>query len=125
MVPRSIYNREGTGVLIDIDVLGHEEAFARSAAFLRSGEVPLFEAGMKAGGAHAYADVMLPDHRDGALAWKMIEVKSSGNVKDYQHDDIAMHELVPKVRPLTGWEVTWRLQGRRCQMIGKYLVWIG
>ena len=57
---------------------------------LRSGGCPVFEAGMKAGGALAYADVMLPDSLNGALAWKMIEVKSSTKVKDYHHDDIAV-----------------------------------
>jgi len=93
-VARGIYDRDGTGVLIDIDELGHEAALARSAVLLEAGEFPVFEAGMKAGGAHAYADVMLPDRRDGELAWKMIEVKSSASVKDYQRDDIAVQAHV-------------------------------
>ena len=89
-VARSIYDPEGRGVLIDIQELGHEQAFARSAVLLESGEVPVFEAGMVAGGALAYADVMLPDTQDGAVAWKMIEVKSSTGIKDHHRDDIAV-----------------------------------
>lgn len=89
-VARSLYDRDGTGVLIDIEMLGHEEALTRSAVLLEAGQAPVFEAGMKAGGALAYADVMLPDRRDGELTWKMIEVKSSASVKDYQRDDIAV-----------------------------------
>lgn len=93
-VARSIYDPEGRGVFLDIQVIGHEQAFARSAVLLESGEVPVFEAGMVAGGALAYADVMLPDPLDGAVAWKMIEVKSSTGVKDYHRDDIAVQAHV-------------------------------
>ena len=87
---RSIYDLDGNGEFIDINGLGHEQALARSAVLLESGEAPVFEAGMAAGGALAYADVMLPDPQDGAVTWKMIEVKSSTSVKDYQRDDIAV-----------------------------------
>ncbi len=87
---RSIYDLDGNGEFIDINGLGHEEALARSAVLLKTGEVPVFEAGMAAGGALAYADVMLPDPQDDAVAWKMIEVKSSTRVKAYQRDDIAV-----------------------------------
>lgn len=55
-VARSIYDPEGRGVFLDIQEIGHEKAFARSAVLLQSGEVPVFEAGMVAGGALAYAD---------------------------------------------------------------------
>jgi hypothetical protein len=89
-VARSIYDLEGNGEFIDINGLGHEQALARSSVLLESGEVPVFEAGMAAGGALAYADVMLPDPQEGELAWKMIEVKSSTSVKDYHRDDIAV-----------------------------------
>ena len=87
---RSIYDLDGNGEFIDVSGLGHEQALARSAVLLESGAVPVFEAGMAAGGALAYADVMLPDLLDGAVAWKMIEVKSSTSVKNYQRDDIAV-----------------------------------
>jgi hypothetical protein len=55
---------------------------------------PLFEAGLTASGALAYADVMLPDRSDGTLRWRMIEVKSSTSVKDYQRDDIAVQSFI-------------------------------
>ncbi len=93
-VARKIYDPENRGVLIDIGGLGHGEALAQSAVLLRDGKVPVFEAGMAAGGALAYADVMLPDISDGSLRWKMIEVKSSTGVKDYHRDDIAVQSFI-------------------------------
>jgi hypothetical protein len=93
-VARSIYDPEGRGVLIDIEALGHGEALARSAVLLRDSQTPVFEAGMVAGGALAYADVMLPNISDGTLRWKMIEVKSSTGVKDYHRDDIAVQTFI-------------------------------
>ena len=93
-VARKIYDPDGRGVLIDIEELGHGEALARSAVLLRDGQIPVFEAGMAAGGALAYADVMLPDLSDGRVAWKMIEVKSSTGVKDYHRDDIAVQTFI-------------------------------
>ncbi len=95
-VARRIYDTEGRGIFLDINEIGHEMAFARSAELLASGVVPIFEAGMVAGGALAYADVMLPDPQDGAVSWKMIEVKSSTGVKDYHHDDIAVQAHIAK-----------------------------
>ncbi len=89
-IARTIYDVDGNGEFIDIHDLGHEQALARSAVLLADGRVRVFEAGMAAGGALAYADVMLPDPQDGTIAWKMIEVKSSTSVKDYHHDDIAV-----------------------------------
>jgi len=93
-VARKIYDPKHRGVLIDIGELGHGEALAQSAALLRDGKVAVFEGGMTAGGALAYADVMLPDISDGTLRWKMIEVKSSTSVKDYHRDDIAVQSYI-------------------------------
>jgi hypothetical protein len=89
-VARTIYDVDGNGEFIDISELGHSQALAHSAMLLAAGQAPVFEAGMSADGALAYADVMLPDPQDGSIAWKMIEVKSSTGVKDYHHDDIAV-----------------------------------
>jgi hypothetical protein len=89
-IARRLYDPEGTGVTIDIEELGHSEALSQSAVLLSQGLSPIFEAGVTIEGALAYADVMLPDPQDGELAWKMIEVKSSGSVKNYQRDDIAV-----------------------------------
>ena len=93
-VARSIYDTEHAGTLIDVDDLGYEEAYACSAIQLELGAAPIFEAGIKAGGAHAFADVMLPDLLDGSPAWRMIEVKSSASVKNYHRDDIAVQSHV-------------------------------
>ena len=89
-IARKLYDPEGTGFTIDIGELGHGEALARSKVLLAEGAAPIFEAGLTADGALAYADVMLPDRSDGTLQWHMIEVKSSASVKDYHRDDIAV-----------------------------------
>jgi hypothetical protein len=93
-IARSIYDSEKTGVTIDIGKLGHSEALARSAVLLAEGNGPIFEAGVTIKGALAYADVMLPELLDGALAWKMIEVKASTGIKDYYRDDIAVQTYI-------------------------------
>ncbi len=93
-VAREIYDPEHTGDLIDIAELGHGAALVRSAELLALGQTSIFEAGVTIEGALAYADVMLPDHSDGTLRWKMIEVKSSTGVKDYHHDDIAVQTYI-------------------------------
>lgn len=93
-IARQLFDPDRTGVTIDIGELGHPEALARSAILLAEGEGPVFEAGLTAAGALAYADVMLPDRSDGTLRWKMVEVKSSGSVKSYQRDDLAVQSYL-------------------------------
>ena len=93
-IARTIYDPDGTGVTIDIKALGHTQALARSAELLAQGLSPVFEAGISSEGALAYADVMLPDHSNGVLRWKMIEVKSSTGVKDYHQEDIAVQSHI-------------------------------
>ncbi len=91
-VAREIYDDNGT--LIEIETLGFEQAFAKSAALLQKGDAPIFEAGFKAAGALAFADVMLPRLSESGLSWDMIEVKASTGVKDYHRDDIAVQNYV-------------------------------
>lgn len=93
-VARLIYDESGNGVFLDLEELGYEEAFARSAALLHEGGGPVFEAGLKMPGALAFADVMLPDTSDGSLRWRLIEVKSAAGVKDYYREDIAVQAYV-------------------------------
>ena len=81
-VARQVFDPHGNGTFIDIDALGHAEAISQSATLLAEGAGPVFEAGLTASGALAYADVMLPDRSDGTLRWRMIEVKSSTSVKE-------------------------------------------
>ena len=93
-VARQVFDPHGNGAFIDINALGHAEAISQSAMLLAEGSGPLFEAGLTASGALAYADVMLPDRSDGTLRWRMIEVKSSTGVKDYHRDDIAVQSFI-------------------------------
>ena len=91
---RDIHDPHHTGTTISIEELGHSGALARSADLLAEGKAPIFEAGVASNGAIAYADVMLPDHTDGTLRWKMIEIKSSSSVKDYYREDIAIQSYI-------------------------------
>lgn len=93
-IAHRIYDPENSGIVIDIQALGHSKALAQSAVLLAEGKSKVFEAGLTVDGALAYADVMLPDHSDGTLRWKMIEVKSSTSVKDYHRDDIAVQAYI-------------------------------
>lgn len=93
-IARQIYDRDGNGALIDVASEGFDVAFARTAELLHH-KRPIFEAGFSAGGALAFADVMLPDSKDDR-AWRMIEVKSSTSVKDYHRDDVAVQYYVAK-----------------------------
>ena len=94
---QEVYNTDGSGVLIDINEIGWPEAFARSGKLLSEGKSIIFEAAMKANGALALADVMIPvqnDSADQGLSWEMIEVKSAASVKDYYRDDIAVQSYI-------------------------------
>jgi CRISPR/Cas system-associated exonuclease Cas4 (RecB family) len=94
-VAHRIYDEDGKGALIDVQSEGFSTAFARSADLLNTPQ-PIFEAGFSAGGALAFADVMLPVDCDGVLAWRMVEVKSSTSVKDYHRDDAAVQAFVAR-----------------------------
>lgn len=92
-IAQRIYDPEGRGTLIDVQNEGFDRAFARSAGLLDTTQ-PIFEAGFSAGGALAFADVMLPEQKDGKQVWRMVEVKSSTRVKDYHRDDVAVQAFV-------------------------------
>jgi hypothetical protein len=53
---------------------------------------PLFEAGFTAQGAIVFVDLLLPEEGagQGGTAWRLVEVKSSGSVKPYHWDDLAV-----------------------------------
>ena len=93
-VARRIYDSDGTGTVIDVKTEGYERAFVRSKQLLAESRQPIFEAGFKAGGALAFADVMLPETENGHRAWKMVEVKSSTSVKDYHREDVAVQTFI-------------------------------
>ena len=94
-IARRIYDPEGHGALIDVQNEGFARAFERSAELLNSTQ-PIFEAGFSAGGALAFADVMLPELLDGNQVWRMVEVKSSTSVKDYHRDDVAVQAFIAR-----------------------------
>jgi hypothetical protein len=94
-VARRLYDPTGRGELVDVSRLGNEAALRRSRQLLQSAQ-PIFEAGFAGGGAIAFADVMLPVEDGGELAWRMIEVKSSAEVKNYQRDDAAIQAFVAR-----------------------------
>ncbi|MFZ3028426.1 DUF2779 domain-containing protein [Rhodoferax sp.] len=92
-IARRIYDPDGLGALIDVATEGFDAAFKRSAELLNSTQ-PIFEAGFSAGGAMAFADVMLPVQTNGYTAWRMVEVKSATSVKDYHRDDLAVQAFI-------------------------------
>jgi CRISPR/Cas system-associated exonuclease Cas4 (RecB family) len=92
---RRLYDPKGKGILINLKHGDLASAFLQTAEAIRTA-TPIFEAGLSAGGALAFADVLLPVKRRGKLAWRMIEVKSSTGVKDYYRDDIAIQAFVAK-----------------------------
>ena len=92
-IARRIYDPEGLGALIDVRSEGFARAFERSAELLHATQ-SIFEAGLEAGGAMAFADVMLPRQKDGKQTWRMVEVKSTTSVKDYHRDDVAVQAFV-------------------------------
>jgi hypothetical protein len=94
-IAQVLYDPKGKGVLINPQTEGFESAFSRSLALLETAQ-PIFEAGFRAEGALAFADVMLPTKKGGKRAWRMIEVKSSTSVKDYHRDDAAVQSFIAK-----------------------------
>lgn len=94
-IARQIYDPECVGALIDVQNEGFDRAFERSLELLQTTQ-PIFEAGFSAGGALAFADVMLPEQKNGEQVWRMVEVKSSTSVKEYHRDDVAVQSFVAR-----------------------------
>lgn len=93
-IAKRIYDPAKTGIEINAQRDGYQEAFAQSAKLLANPQQPIFEAGLQIDGALAFADVMLPDPSGGVPGWRMVEVKSSTSVKDYHRDDIAIQSFI-------------------------------
>lgn len=94
-IAQRLYDPKGKGALIDPQVEGFDAAFARTQDLLKSNQ-PIFEAGFRAEGALAFADVMLPVKHGGKRAWRMVEVKSSTSVKNYHRDDAAVQTFLAR-----------------------------
>ncbi len=98
-VARRLFDPKGTGVVIDPQAEGVAAAVARTQTLL-CGSVPIFEAGFEAGGARAFADVLLPMRKRGQTVWRMVEVKSATSVKDYYREDAAIQATVARAAGL-------------------------
>ena len=94
-IARRIYDPEQSGNLIDLVPGRLDSAFSETIELLK-GRRPIFEAGFSAAGAHAFADVMLPEGCTCRKFWRMVEVKSTTSVKDYQRDDVAIQAFVAR-----------------------------
>ncbi len=92
---RVMYDPNNKGTLINPQEEGFKSAFARTATLLKKRN-PIFEATFAAKGALALADIMLPANQRGKIKWHLIEVKSSTQVKDYHHDDVAIQAYIAK-----------------------------
>ncbi len=94
-IARQLYDPKIKGQLLDAQRDGFEHTLDTSLQLVQ-GRKPIFEAGFRAEGAIAFADIMLPITAQGRPAWKMVEVKSSGQVKDYHRDDSAIQAFVAR-----------------------------
>jgi hypothetical protein len=92
-VAHQLYDPKKQGTLVERKDEDLETALQRSADLLNSAK-PIFEAGFAAGGAMAFTDIMLPLREQGRVFWRIVEVKASTSVKDYQRDDIAVQAFV-------------------------------
>lgn len=102
-IARSLYDPKNNGTLIDPQAEGFESAFSRSISLLETAS-PIFEAGFRAEGGLAFADVMLSTIKGGKRVWRMVEVKSSTSVKNYHRDDAAIQSFIAQAAgvPLSG-----------------------
>lgn len=102
-IARRLYDPAGKGAVIDLGVGRVAQALSQTRALLQSRR-PIFEAGFETGGVRAFADVLLPVRRGGKRAWRMVEVKSSTELKDYHYEDAAIQAFVARASglPLAG-----------------------
>jgi len=94
-ISQRIYDPKQVGTVFDPKTVGYAETCARTAATL-SRRKPVFEAGFATEDAWSFADVMLPIKKGGKAAWRMVEVKSSGKVKDYHRNDAAIQAYLAR-----------------------------
>ncbi len=94
-IAHQLYDPAGKGVLLNAQRDGFDSVFKRSTELLESNQ-PIFEAGFTIIGALALADVMLPVKQRGKRVWRMVEVKSSTEVKDYHRDDTAIQSFIAR-----------------------------
>jgi len=74
-VARRLYDPEGTGTVLDTRSEGYDAALDRTQAHLQD-ERPIFERGLRAPVAVAFADMLLPVKARTRRSWRIVEVKS-------------------------------------------------
>jgi hypothetical protein len=95
-IARALYDPADEGALIDLQGDGVRVALEKTQALLQARK-PVFEPGFSAVGGLAFADVLLPVGQD---AWRMVEVKASTSVKDYQREDVAIQSYIARAAGL-------------------------
>jgi hypothetical protein len=88
-VARQLYTGENKTVLIDARRDGYEAAQQQTQDALSRGQT-VFEARLGSADLLAFSDVLLPQGSRSKRRWKMVEVKSSTQVKAYHLDDTAI-----------------------------------
>lgn len=94
---RRLYDPRGLGHLFDPMREGYAAALDATQVRLPERR-PLFEAGFAALGAMSFADILLP--HGSAQGWRLVEVKSSTEVKDYYLEDAAIQGAVARAAGL-------------------------
>lgn len=94
-IARKLFDPKGEGLLIDAQTSGFDTAFELTHEALVEHR-PIFEGGFRCWGALAFADVLLPVSDKAPQTWAMVEVKSSGEVKDYHRDDLAIQYYIAR-----------------------------
>lgn len=92
-IARRLYDPKSQGRLVDLKAEGVTQAIARTQELLKT-RAPIMEAGFAAPGARSFADILLPAGGPRNEKWRMVEVKSSGEVKDYHREDAAIQHYV-------------------------------
>lgn len=94
-IARKLFDPKGEGLLIDAQAIGFDAAFELTHKALEEHR-PIFEGGFRCWGALAFADVLLPVSDKVPQTWAMVEVKSSGEVKDYHREDLAIQYYIAR-----------------------------
>ncbi|EIM98550.1 hypothetical protein WQE_23518 [Paraburkholderia hospita] len=92
---QQLYDVEGEGTTIDLRLGNISKALAQTQDALET-PGPIFGAGFAIDGALSFADVMLRTSKSDAAAWRMVEVKSSTEIKDYYLEDASIQAFIAK-----------------------------
>lgn len=95
-VARQVYDPKNNGIEFHPMAEGVNQVIEQTAAQLEFNH-PIFEAGFCANGVRVFADVMLATRRGGKKVWRMIEVKSATEVKDYYLEDVAIQSYAARM----------------------------